>query len=398
VEELKGFLEEYGLVWVGGPGQEAEAGQQEPGEGREALLQALPPGPEALQAPPGPLAQAQVQRPAEQRAASGSSSGGSGGGGGSAAAPAADGGAAAAAGRLPFDLEQLRQQLQELSERASEGGGRLVPLHGAPGSPGRPAGAYTLQQAPEVQLWVFADGLRLHRCPPQPYSSAAARAVISDVLEGYYPAALRDEFPDGVAIQLVDRAAEPMAAAAAAAAAARGPPGPLSRQQLLQRLPAAVIRNGRVVSVRAGVEEYLRGAAAGAGQREVLDGGGGGGGGGSDGAGAAEGGCEGGGGEGSGSEGGGAEGAARLQVKDEGGARTYVLAMRGSDTIGELRRRLDAHRAQAGGGGGGGGGAPAYEIRSAFPARLYADDGATLRQAGLVPSATLFLRAAPPLR
>jgi hypothetical protein len=366
VEQLRGFLAEYGLVWVGEAAREGEAGEGQ-AAGQELEL-------EAGQERPVALARLQVQQPAEQQAASSSSSSSS----NSSSSPAA------AAGRLPFDLERLRRQLLELSALAGGGASRLVPLHGPPARPGSPPGPYALQRAPEVRLWVFADGLQLHSCPPQPYSSPAAQAVIADILEGYYPAALRADFPDGVAIQLVDRTSEPMAAAGSGGAAAGGPPGPLPPQQLLQRLPAAVIRGGRVVSVRAGVAELLSGpagAAPGAGRREVLACGGGGGGG-----------------EGGGSEAGGEGGAggASLQVKDEAGAHTYVLAMRGSDTIGELRRRLDAHRAAAAASAGGGGGAPGrpgYEIRSAFPARVYGDDSVTLQQAGLVPSATLFLRA-----
>ena len=35
----------------------------------------------------------------------------------------------------------------------------------------------------------------------------------------------------------------------------------------------------------------------------------------------------------------------------------------------------------------------AYEVRTAFPAKAYTDLGETLRSAGLVPNATVFLRA-----
>eukprot|EP00955_Chlamydomonas_euryale_P064155 358866-Chlamydomonas_euryale.AAC.2 len=83
---------------------------------------------------------------------------------------------------------------------------------------------------------------------------------------------------------------------------------------------------------------------------------------------------------------------ATLQVKTEDGSQTLVLKLRYDDTIGALRKCIDAHR----GAKAGGGGAKAYQMRTAFPARAYDDVGETLRAAGLVPNATLFLKAVKP--
>jgi hypothetical protein len=288
-----------------------------------------------------------------------------------------------------------------------------------------------------VRLWLFSDGLQLHHCPPQPYSSSASQGIISDISDGYYPTALRQHFPEGVIIQLEDCTSQPMAAAAAAAVAAAGhgaallhaassssgggggPPGPLSQQQFLQKLPATVIKAGRIINVRGDVAGFMAGqqphsnceegsgprsasasptrlvvppadgaAAAGAlpspvaspsGLGPDLD--------------AAAGHAE------PVSPAAPGEASVTLQVKDEQGQHTYILAMKAGHTIGELRRRIDAYRAsQKGGAAAAGGGrsssSGSYEIRSAFPARLYDDDGATLQQAGLVPTATLLLRGA----
>ncbi len=77
-----------------------------------------------------------------------------------------------------------------------------------------------------------------------------------------------------------------------------------------------------------------------------------------------------------------------------------MLKLRYDDTVGALRACLNAHlaRGAAPGASTAAAGAAAvgvgrYEIRSAFPARAYADEEETLRAAGLVPNATLFLRA-----
>ncbi len=76
-------------------------------------------------------------------------------------------------------------------------------------------------------------------------------------------------------------------------------------------------------------------------------------------------------------------------MKSEDGKSTFILKLQYDDTIGMLRKYIDNHRAKLNKEPATKG---AYEIRSAFPARVYGDQE-TLRAAGLVPNATLFLRA-----
>lgn len=78
-----------------------------------------------------------------------------------------------------------------------------------------------------------------------------------------------------------------------------------------------------------------------------------------------------------------------LRVKSEDGKSTYLLKCRYEDTIGTLRRYLDAHRATQRDGPR----SRQYEIRSAFPPAAYSDLRQTLEAAGLVPNAALFLRS-----
>ncbi len=44
--------------------------------------------------------------------------------------------------------------------------------------------------------------LQLHKAPPRPYSDPASTAVLRDILDGYFPAPLRAEFPDGIPIKV----------------------------------------------------------------------------------------------------------------------------------------------------------------------------------------------------
>jgi hypothetical protein len=88
----------------------------------------------------------------------------------------------------------------------------------------------------------------------------------------------------------------------------------------------------------------------------------------------------------------------RLRVKGMDGQKMYVVTLAAEDTVGKLRLYLQ--RAV--------GGEPAapegdrvsdqsgntFEIRNAYPPKTFTDDSVTLRDAGLVPNATLLLRRA----
>ncbi len=82
-----------------------------------------------------------------------------------------------------------------------------------------------------------------------------------------------------------------------------------------------------------------------------------------------------------------------LQVKSEDGGKTYILKLQYDDTVFALRKCIDTHRAALAKEQGMPAPGAKYEIRSAFPTRAYTEAKETLREAGLVPNATLFLRA-----
>ena len=116
-----------------------------------------------------------------------------------------------------------------------------------------------------VPITVFSDGVLLFRGPFRPWSEA--EALVRDVAAGYCPLELRQRHPDGVSFQIMD-CADRTHAQGAADAAARGVVGiddvkrgatmlaPQPLQRLLEQLPEAVVRDGRV-PVRAEVAELL---------------------------------------------------------------------------------------------------------------------------------------------
>ena len=80
-----------------------------------------------------------------------------------------------------------------------------------------------------------------------------------------------------------------------------------------------------------------------------------------------------------------------LRVKGMDGQKMYIVKLAADDTVGKLRRYL---RSAGAGDDDKGCESQNFEIRNAYPPRTFADDALTLRDAGLVPNATLLLRPA----
>ena len=143
---------------------------------------------------------------------------------------------------------------------------------------------------PLIPLTVFADGFMLYRGPFRPFGERAADVFAQQVMAGMVPNELQDRHPDGLGFELHDKCdtthAAALAAATSQAAAARAPGGaarvtslgdmprgadallaPTNPEQLLQRLPSNVLRDGNMLPVRDEIAELLgrranKGAAA----------------------------------------------------------------------------------------------------------------------------------------
>ncbi|KAG2427986.1 hypothetical protein HXX76_011972 [Chlamydomonas incerta] len=313
---------------------------------------------------------------------------------------------------LPVALSALQGKVDELNDLAGDGCGQIVKDG---------AGQHVLATRDPVNLVIYRDGLQIHVLPAKPFNDPASANVIRDIMDGYFPYVLKRDFPDGVPLRVVDRTHEsidsspsrrqgPSGGAAAAgggsaapragaggnvrtwdeidvACGAGGGPTPESRDKFLSRLPQAVIKNGKVIEIRSDIGKMMGGPGSGSGHE--------------------------------GSKGDvalvstpvdallstmqrnhvgpslpppsrdgvpPATEVTTLQVKSMDGKQTFILKFRYDDTIGAVRTALNAHHAKSGHAG------TAYEIRSAFPARAYADEAETLRAAGLIPNGTLFLR------
>ncbi|KAK9812848.1 hypothetical protein WJX72_004654 [[Myrmecia] bisecta] len=353
VADLKAFLNDYGLTWVG----HADASTDQP-----VLLS------------PSPQAENRQESHSHARTSA-----------------------------VTLDMDGLGLRLAELNAIADEACKAVVQA--------RPGGPTQLHGPEAVVLRLYRDGLQLHKTPFSRYSEVGAQAILEDIMLGYFPYVLKREFPEGVTIQLQDlrskdhdRAFQPFSGHAFALDQAAGlqerpgsasgrlqrelSPGqqrmadlaqtgrPLSKDEYLQQLPKRVIRNGKVIDLRSSIAQLLAGSAEAAAshQNEPTS-------------------------RVSHTPGGSIPNhpaspppaasvshpaTATLRIRREDGKQTYVVRMGVTETIGTLRKHLDAFRSEQGVTG-------KYEIRSGFPLVAHADVAETLQDAGLTPSATLLL-------
>ncbi|KAG1676817.1 hypothetical protein FOA52_010326 [Chlamydomonas sp. UWO 241] len=422
VAQMKAFLNDYGMVWVGEPGAANGEGRIErrSTDGSAALAPLVVPGfRPSLDAPHHPHAGSGGASPPSS---SGSKQMRVPGTIGSPPLPPvgsrppvhtsmADKAAAPSASQQqqqqrrprlssggapgpPCPMPRLMAAVDELNQLAGDGEGRLVVGEG---------GARHLRAPEPVRLVLYRDGMQVHASAPRPYSDASCMRTLQDVLDGYFPHSLKADFPDGVPIKVVDKTSEPMPSSppggASSSSAGGGgggnvhsfsslseaPGRAMNKESFLGKLPEKVIRNGKVIEVRGAVGAAMSSKGAEAKGTDnaaqlvstpadallntmqrghlgpALP-------------------------PGRPSSDGASADIATLQVKTD--TQTFILKLKYDDTIGALRRCIDAHR-------GGASQPPGkqYEVRSAFPARAYADESETLRAAGLMPNATLFLRA-----
>ena len=207
-------------------------------------------------------------------------------------------------------------------------------------------------------LALYANGILFRAGPFRAYADEGngARDFIQDVEDGYFPSELRELFPLGIKFRVRDAVDETYDAATKAASR-------VSKADFIQRLPKSVLRSGRVLDVRAGVQDLVAGervedvvvADTPLMQSMRLD------------------------------------GSMRedlrvttLQIRAEDGKTRFILKLKYSDTLADVRAHLDAERAKRGLADAG-----AYELRTNFPRRAYHDNSETLEAAGLVPNAAL---------
>eukprot|EP00042_Codosiga_hollandica_P040561 m.350211 g.350211 ORF g.350211 m.350211 type:complete len:517 (+) comp55896_c0_seq1:904-2454(+) len=387
LHQIETFLADYGMVWVGDDDVEDEdeissspkaaTGPSEPGSTSESVKVREPTAPRS----PRPSGGAKQW---------------------SQALSVGDFGAT-----IKFD--KIVANVKELNVIAGEGSSKIAQ---------HKDGSTRFSVVESVPLTLYRNGLLMYQGPFRPYSDPTAQLVINDLSDGFFPWELSQRYPSGVPLQLTDKRGEdykgrdrsevflgtgialggehkpsriveqpsptPPTASPAAASSTAAPQGAIhsintlgqqgqviSAEAFLARIPKAVVQNGKLIDVRAGIAEALRPPAqpkavvtlvptvvteeikqrleTTEAQRPVTP-----------------------------------HDIATLQVKSEDGKNVYVIKLRFTATISDVRKALDKQRGPAA--------LKNYKLICAFPRKALDNDSATLLEEGLTPNATLYMK------
>ncbi|KAJ8603478.1 hypothetical protein CTAYLR_005121 [Chrysophaeum taylorii] len=243
-------------------------------------------------------------------------------------------------GQQEVDVARFLASLRDLTARVGMCGSKQIARVGRVAS---------FETRETEKITVYRDGFMLRAGPFRPFSGDSARAFVRDVLDGYFPAEFKSAYPDGVPFDVVDETGE-----AYTSGKALGP----TPDAFLAKLPKSVVdKRGRILEVRDGVRKRLEKKENRRPRRDAAT-----------------------------TQDPAPHNVAAIQVRDDDGKR-MLLSMRVDDTVGDLRAEIDKNRLVTPGL------FPSYEIRTAFPSRrVYDDPQVTLKDAGLAPTATVFLR------
>ncbi|XP_078279458.1 LOW QUALITY PROTEIN: UBX domain-containing protein 11 [Rhinoraja longicauda] len=287
--------------------------------------------------------------------------------------------------QINFDL--VLQNIKDLNILAGEGEAAVEHV----------TGGARLKRPDPILLTLFQNGIVMFNGPFRSFSQPSTQRCMQDIMDGYFPSELQIRFPNGIPIKVTDkrdvifRDRRERVEFPGVGQKVDGYLGyigskeqdfkfvqetsevsgqQLSVEQFLNNLPRSVIRSGKVFDIRGEIKALLQVPPKAADESitlietpclqalkerlEVQD-----------------------------------EIAPRsrniatLRIRSENGEMTYIVKMFFSETIGDLRTRLDQSRGEQ---------QVDYDIISTFPQKVYSDQSKTLKECGLVPNATLILR------
>nr|CAB3267479.1 UBX domain-containing protein 11-like [Phallusia mammillata] len=289
------------------------------------------------------------------------------------------------------DYDLVLRNIQDLNVIAGEGVSKVE----------KTKDGARLKMQETVSMTLYANGILLFDGPFRSFKEPSTQRCLSDIMDGYFPSELQKRFPDGVPIKVTDRrtveytdhrqaggfpgigrslqdrrigTVQSLLSSNSDNNDVTGAPrdSPMNVEKFLDKLPKSVIRDSKVVDVRSTIRDVL--APSGdenvSRSTEIVE----------------------------------TEQVKEMQermnlpekerppsardvttvrIKSEDGKKTFVLKMKFTDTIGDLRKYIDKQRGRHG---------RTYDILSAFPRQIHKDNKKTLQESNLVPNATLHLK------
>lgn len=155
-EEMTKFLEDYGLTWVGDNRIETSEVSLPDTEGK-----AVKSGPDGICTSPS----------------------------------------ASSKGKMTVDIQAIAASVKALNATVQKEGARVVSDRFG----GAVHARLVADDALPLPLTFFQDGVKLGGCKFQQYEQDGVQQLIKDILDGYFPFALKDDYPEGVNLRVVDR-------------------------------------------------------------------------------------------------------------------------------------------------------------------------------------------------
>lgn len=109
--------------------------------------------------------------------------------------------------------------------------------------------AHASERFETIIITFYRNGLMVKRGPFRPKDSKSFKDFMKDVMDGYFPSEFKDEYPDGVLFDLIDKHDMNYVEGADS--------GEMSSAQFLRRLPKTVIRNGEIVDIRGSIQSKM---------------------------------------------------------------------------------------------------------------------------------------------
>eukprot|EP00658_Telonema_sp_P-2_P037484 TRINITY_DN26957_c0_g1_i1.p1 TRINITY_DN26957_c0_g1~~TRINITY_DN26957_c0_g1_i1.p1 ORF type:complete len:303 (+),score=51.81 TRINITY_DN26957_c0_g1_i1:1-909(+) len=97
---------------------------------------------------------------------------------------------------FPFQFAVMRKNAEDLSMLGGDGQSDVQQV--APGD-------FQLRRRDKAELIFWKDGFQMDYGAHRPYKFKHNRAFVQDLLDGFFPFELRDKFPKGVPLSVVDR-------------------------------------------------------------------------------------------------------------------------------------------------------------------------------------------------
>jgi len=116
-------------------------------------------------------------------------------------------------------------------------------------------GAYVLSKVDPLPIGFYSNGVIIKGYDFHDYNSKEGRALIKDILEGYFPYEIKEKYSEGVPLKIIDHTDE-VYDPKVFKANARGNGKvdeefrPCSTNEFLKQLPEKVIKDGKIVPVR----------------------------------------------------------------------------------------------------------------------------------------------------